>query len=199
MGVKIDLIGCPSWAARKPKAPITVIRASTRIIFHHTAGHHPEISLPNNQSRGESVRYAQNIQAAHMAPGGLGAPNGGIDSGHNFLICRNGLILGGRTLSISAIQAGLMVSSAHCPGQNDQIGIEHEHLGSEEMTAVQIASSARLMAWIADKYDLKYVLPVDPHKQHFNTSCPANLIDDIPMIKRKAQTILDAEGDQFKV
>jgi hypothetical protein len=39
-------------------------------------------------------------------------------------------VLQGRWLTVSAIEAGHMVVSAHCPGQNGQIGIEHEHLGT---------------------------------------------------------------------
>src|SRR4029077_4195283 len=93
----------------------------------------------------------------------------------------------------TAIRAGHMVSSAHCPGQNDQIGIEHEHQGREDMTRAQIASSARLMAWIADRYDRPVPLPVTPHCQHFATSCPANLEEDIPGIVADAARILKAE------
>jgi hypothetical protein len=199
MSVKCKLIGCPEWGAAKPKNGITTISASKRIIFHHTAGHHAEISLPKNESRAEAIKYAKAIQRMHMAPGGLGAPHGGIDSGHNFLVCRNGMILQGRWLTISAIQAGHMVSSAHCPNQNDQIGIEHEHLGSEPMTKAQREASARLMAWIADQYDLKRVLPVDPHSKYFATACPANLKADIPKIKARAQQILESEGHRFAV
>jgi hypothetical protein len=116
--------------------------------------------------------------------------NGWIDSGHNFLICRNGLILQGRWLTVSAIQAGHMVRSAHCPGQNDQIGIEHEHKGDELMTPAQRASSARLMAWISWQYDRNTILPVDPHSDHFATSCPANLRYEIPKIRAYALQIL---------
>ena len=104
------------------------------------------IENPSTQSRAESERFAREIQAFHMK-------QGWNDSGHNFLVCRNGLILQGRWLTVSSIQAQHMVRSAHCPGQNEQIGIEHEHLGNEEMTKQQREASARLMAWIADQYD----------------------------------------------
>lgn len=191
MAVKIKLIGCYDWGARKPKSGIQTIAASERIIFHHTAGHHREIQNPSLESRAESESYARAIQAYHMK-------QGWTDSGHNFLICRNGLILQGRWLTISAIRAGHMVRSAHCPGQNDQIGIEHEHKGLEAMTKPQRESSARLMAWIADQYDRKLVLPVDPHSKHFATSCPANLKNDILAIKRRAQQILKAEGQRYQ-
>ncbi len=187
MAVKCNIITCPDWGARKPKQDIQTIPASKRIIFHHTAGHHKNLENPNAQSRAESERYARDIQAYHMS-------QGWTDSGHSFLICRNGLILQGRWITVSAIQAKHMVRSAHCPGQNEQIGIEHEHVGNELMTKQQRESSSRLMAWIADQYDRKTVLPVDPHSKYFATACPANLKADIPKIRARAQEILNAEG-----
>lgn len=188
--VQIDIITCPEWGAVKPKQGIQTIHRANKVIMHHTAGHHREISLPHDESREEAMRYARDIQKFHMAPGGLGAPNGGIDSGHNFLVCRNGLILQGRWITVSAIEAGHMVASAHCPTQNDQIGIEHEHAGSEPMTKAQRESSATLNAWIAWQYGLKSVLPLHPHKEYYNTSCPANLVSELPAIKRLANEIL---------
>jgi hypothetical protein len=195
MAVKIKMITAPEWGARKPKSPIVVIPKSRGIIFHHTAGHHPEISVPANESVAECIAFAKNIQRMHMAPGGLGSPTGGIDSGHNFLVCRNGVILQGRWITVSAIEAGHMVSSAHCPGFNDWIGIEHEHVGNELMTAVQRRSSARLQAWIADQYMRTTVLRVDPHSKHFPTECPGNLAEEIVGIAKMAQQILVDEGD----
>jgi hypothetical protein len=175
--VAIKIYTVHDWNARRPKAGIRTVNRSERIIFHHTAGHHRE-------SIQEAMQYARDIQAFHMGP------NGWIDSGHNFLITRFGHILQGRWLTVSAIQAGHMVLSAHCPGQNDQIGIEHEHLGDELMTKLQRDASARLMAWIAWQYNRKVVLPVDPHSAHFATACPANLKGEIPTIMRMGNTIL---------
>jgi hypothetical protein len=190
----VRIVTCPEWGARKPKQGITTCGQATRIIFHHTAGHHAEIAGPATESISEAMRYARDVQAFHMAPGGLGATNGGIDSGHNFLVCRNGIILQGRWLTVSAIEAGHMVVSAHCPGQNTQVGIEHEHVGDEKMTAAQRTASARLQAWIAASYRLRKALPVDPHSKHFATSCPANLVDEIDAIRRLAQQMLDGSA-----
>lgn len=181
----IQIIGCPQWKARKPKQPIDVVGRAKRIIFHHTAGHHAEIENPNDETKAEAIRYAHDIQNYHMDH------NGWIDSGHNFLVCRSGLVLQGRWKTITAIQHGNMVVSAHCPGQNTQIGIEHEHLGNEEMTKEQKEASAQLMAWIAHTYGFrKSVLPVFPHSQFFPTACPANLKADIPSIQSRALEIL---------
>jgi len=182
----LKIYTCPEWGARPPAAEPTLVKTSTRIIFHHTAGHHPEISLPGDESEQEAFRYAQAIQAYHMS-------QGWNDSGHNFLVCRNGMVLQGRWMTVAAIQQRRMVVSAHCPGQNDQIGIEHEHQGGEEMTAVQREASAQLQAWIARKYGRRGVLPVYPHSRFYQTACPANLAAAIPPIRARAQTILNQE------
>lgn len=190
--VPIEIVTCGQWGAKAPKRDPQIVGRAVRIIFHHTAGHHPEITNAYNESHEEAARYARDIQRAHMAPGGLGAPSGGNDSGHNFLVCRNGDILQGRWGTVSAIEAGQMVASAHCPGQNDQIGIEHEHNGTEFMTAAQRESSARLQAWIASCYKRSLALGVVPHRQFFATACPGNIGAAIPAIRARAQQILQA-------
>jgi hypothetical protein len=182
--VAFQVITCPQWGARPPRETHEIVPRSQRIIFHHTAGHHPEIDTPQNESRDEAIRYARDIQAFHMDV------NGWSDSGHNFLVCRNGLVLQGRWITVSAIQARQMVRSAHCPGENDQIGIEHEHIGGEQLTPVQREASAQLMAWIARLYHRTTALPVFPHSAYFPTACPANLKGDIPAIRTRAQHLL---------
>ena len=189
MSVELDIITCPEWGAKPPERDPDWCDKAERIIFHHTAGHHREISVPTTESKEEAILYARDIQRYHMS-------QGWIDSGHNFLVCRNGLVLQGRWRTVHTISRGKMVISAHCPGQNDQIGIEHEHAGTEPMTTAQRLGSAMLQAWIAWKYRSRVALPVDPHGKYIATSCPANLKRDIPTIRSMAQNILDkAWGD----
>lgn len=186
--VPIEIVTCPEWKAAPAKKPPVIVAKAKEIIFHHTDGHHPEISNPKNESLAESVKFAKNIQTFHMAPKPKG--RGWNDSGHNFLVCRNGVILQGRWYTVTAIEHGHMVESAHCPTRNHQVGIEHEHAGKEEMTPEQIRASARLQAWIAGQYMRKSPLPVSPHSKYYNTACPANLIDDIDRIRNLAAQIL---------
>lgn len=188
VSVKLELITPSQWHARPPTSEPVLVNRAQRIIFHHTAGHHQNVDGDPTESREEAMRYARAVQNYHMDS------NGWNDSGHNFLVCRNGLVLVGRWFTVTAIQHRKMVRSAHCPGQNDQIGVEHEHAGTEPMTPSQRESAARLQAWIADRYGRSTTLPVEPHSKFFATACPANLIADIPAIRRRAQEILDAEG-----
>jgi hypothetical protein len=82
LGIEIT---CPTWGARKPKQGITTCGASERMIFHHTAGHFRQLDSVAGEPRVDGVRPGD--QAFHMDG------NGRNDSGHNFLVCRNGLIL----------------------------------------------------------------------------------------------------------
>jgi hypothetical protein len=184
VSVKLRIYTCPEWKAARPKAPPIMVPQAQRIIIHHTAGHHAEISNPNSESIQEAFAYARSIQRFHMVD------NGWNDSGHNFLVTRAGQVLQGRWITVSAIEAGHMVVSAHCPGQNDQVGIEHEHLGAEAMTEPQRLASARLIAWISDQYGLSSALPLHPHSEFFATACPANLKGEIPALARLANQIL---------
>lgn len=182
----MEIITCPQWGAVKPKQGITTVGKASRVIIHHTAGHHREISGPGSESRDEAMQYARDIQRFHMQT------NGWIDSGHNFLVTRAGHVLQGRWLTVSSIQAGHMVLSAHCPGQNHQIGIEHEHQGTEPMTDAQRQASAALQAWIAEQYGLSRPLPAFPHSKFFATACPANLKAEIPKMLAIAAELLRA-------
>lgn len=188
------IIGCAQWGAVPPRHGFDSIVWTSgrahRIIFHHTAGHHPEISRPKDESLQESILYARSIQRAHQSPSRSDPSKPWNDSGHNFLVCRNGVILQGRWRTVRAITHRRMVVSAHCPNQNDQIGIEHEHFGDEKMTSLQKEASAWLQAWIAQQYGLTIALDVFPHSHFFPTSCPANLESDIGTIHRMANQLL---------
>lgn len=187
-----EILKTHQWGAKPAKQPPVFTSRPKRILFHHTAGHHPEIANPKNESRAEAIRYAQDIQRFHMAP--LPRGRNWNDSGHNFLVCRNGLILVGRHMSYPAIKAGRMIVSAHCPGQNTQPGIEHEHLGSEAMTKEQFAASAQLCAWIITRCRMRDGSVIEPHRKYFATSCPAELLRELPALRRAVDEILRGEG-----
>jgi len=169
-----------------------------RTIFHHTAGHHRELG-GSGESYIEAVGYAQAIQAAHMAKGGLGAPNGAIDSGHNFLVTRNGFIFEGRHRSIEMIQKGKMVESAHCAqaghpesNQNVQPGIEHEQVDPESLTAIQREASVWLHAWICSHTGIRPT-QIEPHRLYVQTACPGVLVKILPGFRRDVAAALTAK------
>jgi hypothetical protein len=191
--VTFRIVTCPEWGAPPPTHTLELVGRPVRIIFHHTASHHAEISRPANESLAESIRYRHAIRDYHVNVKGWN------DSGDNFLVCRNGVVLQGRWLTVSALEAGHMVRSAHCAqagkpssDQNDQIGIEHEHDGTEAMTLAQMLASAELMVWIAQRLRRRTVLPVEPHSRYCDTACPANLAAQITTIRHRAAAIFAA-------
>lgn len=181
------IITCPQWGAKPARGKIVLAGRPNLIVEHHTAGHHPEIANPRDESRAEAIRYARDIQHFHQDT------NGWIDSGHSFLVCRNGMILQGRWGTVTAIEHGRMVISAHCPGQNDQPGIEHEHNGDEVMTRLQWTQTVWLQAWIADRCAIR---PTElyPHDRYYNTACPANLAESIRALRLDVASKLTAGG-----
>lgn len=180
------IILCEEWGARHPKVPPVIVPRSVRIIMHHTAGHVAQTGNPSVTTKWEAEGYARKIQQYHMDQ------NGWNDTGQNFTICRAGYILEGRHLTVASIKAGHMVQSAHCPGQNNEIGVEFEHRAEERMTSEQIDSAVDLFAWIAHTYKRTTVLPIKPHRAFVATACPANLEAAIPALTHLSQDVLNA-------
>jgi hypothetical protein len=157
------------WGAARPTGAFSRVGKPNKIIFHHTAGHHPELDQTAGDNRAEAIAYARAIQKDHMH-----RKPPFFDSGHNFLVTRSGHVLEGRHGSVAAIMDGVMVQSAHCVDQNQQPGIEHEHIGAETMAPAQKEASLLLHEFICRKTG------IDPHSIHghgeFNpTECPGAL------------------------
>jgi len=178
--IPFRIIGTAEWGAKKPNGAIIRTGKPERIIFHHTAGHVPNLGAGERYD--EAVAYARAIQRQHFS-------QGWVDTGNNFLITRGGFILEGRHGSKASIDVGKMVVSAHCPGQNDQPGIEHEHNGNERMTPIQYQASVWLHAYIARRCG---ILPgnIQPHKKYFATACPGVLAASLPKLRQDVAAAL---------
>ncbi len=107
-----------------------------------------------------------------------------IDSGHNFLVTRSGHIFEGRHGSKAAINAGKMVISAHCVGQNAQPGIEHEQIGTEPMTPKQREASLWPHERICRKTGIQ-PREVHGHGEFNSTECPGELKGQLAAFKQK--------------
>jgi hypothetical protein len=163
------IIVTSEWGAVPATEAISRVGKPNKIIFHHTDSHHPELDQTAGDSRAEAIAFAKSIQNDHMH---RHPPY--IDSGHNFLVTRSGHVLEGRHGSVAAVMDGVMVQSAHCVGQNQHPGIEHEHKGGEAMTPAQREASLLLHEFICRNTG------IDPHSIHghgeFNpTECPGAL------------------------
>jgi hypothetical protein len=172
------VIPCTEWGAHAPRAPIQLVnRKPVRALFHHTAGHHAELDGDHStESYRESVGYAKAIQNYHMNG------NGWNDSGHNFLVTRSGYIFEGRHRSLEMVARGKMVVSAHCPGQNEQPGVEIEHNGSEPMTAIQNEAAVWLFAWLCQVGGFP-ASSIAGHRDFYATACPGALYPGLPQFR----------------
>lgn len=178
------IIPCEEWGAVAPTHPIAPAGRPTKIIFHHTAGHHPELDHQAGETLEEAMAYARAIQHEHMHRSPPFA-----DSGHNFLVTRSGHILEGRHGSRDAINAGTMVVSAHCVGQNIHPGIEHEQIGDEPMTPRQRKASLWLITKICRKTGID-PREIHPHGEFNATECPGVLGNDLAEIRAEVTSKL---------
>jgi N-acetylmuramoyl-L-alanine amidase len=172
------------WGAAKATHAISRVGRPDKIIFHHTDGHHPDLDQNSGESNAEAIAFAQAIQRDHMH---RQPPL--IDSGHNFLVTRSGVVLEGRHGSVAAIMDGVMVESAHCPSQNDQPGIEHEHKGNEAMTPAQRNSSLFVHEFICRHTGIP-PNAVHGHREFFATDCPGALDSALGQFRRDLATRL---------
>jgi hypothetical protein len=181
------IITCPQWGARPPARKPTLTGRPVRSIFHHTAGHARAWSAESPYDRQHAIDYALELQADMMDR------RGWADSGHNFLVMRSGLIVQGRWGSVTAIEHGRMVVSAHCPGQNDQPGIEHEQVDGEPLTPLQETASVWLHAWIFDRCRIRPT-EIYPHGHFYATACPGSLTGSLLVFRLKVAGKLTAGG-----
>jgi len=180
--IPFRVIPCSEWGAVPPKGAIPYTGKPDKTIFHHTAGH--ALNTSAGETYAEAIAYARSIQSYHMNH------NGWLDSGHNFLVTRGGFILEGRHGSFAVVRAGKMIDSAHCPGQNDQPGIEHEHNGTEQITTIQREASVWLHAQICNWTGILPSNCAQPHKKFFATACPGVLANGLPGFRRDVATAL---------
>lgn len=181
------IVTCHEWQASPPRHNNVVVGRPHRIIFHHTAGLAPHVESRDETAMAQAVRYAQVLQHDMIYRRGWN------DSGHNFLVMRSGIILQGRWGSVAAIEAGRMVISAHCPGENEQPGIEHEHVNDERLTPAQQGASVMLMAWICDRTGISPT-QIYGHSHFYPTECPGSLNSSLRGHRLLVARALTAEG-----
>lgn len=181
------IIVCSEWGARRPRSRPQLAGRPVRSLFHHTAGHAPEPASQAYDAWAQACEYARALQHYHMDV------NGWNDSGHNFLVMRSGVIVQGRWGTVTAIEHGRMVWSAHCPGQNDQPGVEHEHVDEATLTPLQLAASVWLHAWIFDRCGIRPT-EIYGHRIYYNTACPGALTADVPAFRLAVAAKLNEHG-----
>lgn len=172
-----------AWGARPPSEPVTIVNSRpNKILIHHTA-----TANTSDLSQAHAFALARSIQRHHMDN------NEWIDSGQHFTISRGGYVMEGRHRSLETLRGGrTMVSSAHCPGQNQQaIGIENE--GSYGSVLPPAGQYSKIVAFCAD-ICRAYAIPaaeIYGHRDFRATECPGDLFySRLPQLRRDVAAAL---------
>jgi hypothetical protein len=167
--VRIQIITCPEWGARRPQAgDPRGRRGRARDLPSHGRAS-PRARVPGSESLAEAMQYARDDP---------GVPHGRerLDRlGPSLPRVPERRILQGRWLTVSAIEAGHMVEGAHCPGQNHGDRDRARALGPRVAHGQAASELGRLMAWIAISTAATTPLPVDPHSDALRDDVPGNL------------------------
>jgi len=182
------IYSCDAWHARGPSGPVVVVPTRpSKILIHHTATDNRDNVAPVDL--GVLARAIQNF---HMDT------DGWIDSGHQFLVNRGGLIAEGRHRSLETLLGGRsFIEGSQCTDYNDvSIGIENEGTYTEvDPPAGQLASLRALCAYACLQYR------VDPkhlygHRDFRDTACPGDrLYAMLPALRSQVAQVLGKGAD----
>lgn len=170
-----------TWGAAAARGSISIISGRPdKILIHHT-------DTPNttNHSRSHAYALARSIQQGHFN-------NGWSDSGQHFTVSRGGIIMAGRHGALGAARNGRkLVIGAHCPGQNEQLGIENEgNYTNNNIRSDHYRKLVRLCAWLCQQYGIN-PSRLYGHRDFFATACPGNkLYAKLPQLRRDVRALL---------
>jgi hypothetical protein len=182
------IYSCDAWHAREPSDRVVVVNNRPgKILIHHTATENR-----NNVAPGDLGVLARAIQNFHMDT------DGWIDSGHQFLVNRGGLIAEGRHRSLETLLGGKsFIEGSQCSDYNDvSIGIENEGTYTEvDPPPGQLAALRALCAFACLQYR------VDPkhlygHRDFRDTACPGDrLYAMLPALRSQVAQVLGKGAD----
>lgn len=169
MPFDFHVVRTEDWGARPPAYAFEE-QIPRFIVIHHTVTPNPPDDVSERTLDGAKA-LAGRIQADHMDR------RGWADSGHNFLNTTGGFVVEGRHGTLSAIQRGRCVQSAHTIGANDSPGIENEgDFSVYEMDAAQWNSLVTLCTILCEFCHLDHSA-IRGHRGFDATECPGDWLD----------------------
>jgi hypothetical protein len=152
----------PDWSAAAPKSRFEVNDRPKHIVIHHTTG------APSSGGKEKAKQVVKGIQSSHMNG------NGWSDIGYNFLNMVDGVLVEGRSGSLSEAIRGNVVRGAHAGTDegNASPGVSNEgDFTTATMSAAQWDSLVNMCAALCEACD------IDPknikgHKDFAPTECP---------------------------
>lgn len=176
MPLTVNVLTTAQWGAKAPRS-VAGLTNPRYIIIHHTA-----TPPSSNNSVSGAKALARSIQDYHMNH------NGWIDSGHNFLNTTGGIICEGRHGTVSAVNAGRCVRSAHAGNNsaNGSPGIENEgNYMTATMPQQQWQSLVDLCADLCRCCNIS-VNNIKGHRDFFATACPGDwLYNQLPLLRQQ--------------
>lgn len=178
---------CHAWGARDPSGNLTVIAGRPKyILIHHTATENRD-----NVGSDDLNELAKAIQDFHMDT------NGWVDSGHQFLVNRGGLIAEGRHRSLETLRGGRsFIEGSQCTDHNDDsIGIENQGTYSEADPPPAMLTSLRaLLAFACVRYRVSPA-HLYGHRDFSDTVCPGDrLYAMLPALRSQVGRLLGRGG-----
>ena len=178
------------WGARSPVHAFDLTKPLVSVV-HHMDWPNRELITDPDAALQKAFAVARQCQADHMDV------NGWADTGQNFSITREGIILEGRHGSLDALMSGQSVRAAHAADPstgadaNDSPGTEHEGTYSTEaMPLVQWEAAVWLQAFITfhDKLDTG---TIEGHRDTgCQTACPGDWFhSQLPRLRAAAHTL----------
>ncbi|MHB2016974.1 MAG: peptidoglycan recognition protein family protein [Candidatus Xenobia bacterium] len=187
---KYHIYSCAEWGARAPSESFwrTTPRNS---VVHHMDWPNRTLITDHNAAVQKAFQVARSCQEDHMDN------NGWADTGQNFTVTRDGVILEGRHGSLAAILARQSVRAAHAADpdtgadDNDSPGTEHEGTYSTEaMPQAQWEAAVWLQAFIA--YHLKQDTDqiIGHRDTGCSTACPGDWLESqLPRMRDEAHAV----------
>lgn len=176
------------WGAR-PAGPFAQTVPNDSVVHHMDWPNRP-LEITGDRER-KAFEVARKCQADHMDG------NGWADTGQNFTITREGVILEGRHGSLKAILAGLSVRAAHAADpdtgadDNHSPGTEHEGTYSTDpMPLLQWDAAVWLQALICFKLHKDTSLIRGHRDTGCATACPGDWFEaQLPKMRQEAHAL----------
>src|ERR1041385_8510885 len=122
---RYHIYSCAEWGAQDPGQMFAATKATDPIV-HHMGTENRGLASSHDEAVRIAFRLARDCQAMHMRS------NGWSDTGQDFTVSRDGIILEGRHGALAALLAGHCERGAHCADpdvgvyDNNSWGTEHE-------------------------------------------------------------------------
>lgn len=150
------------WSASAPKSRFEINDRPKHIVIHHTTG------APSSGGEANAKQVVKGIQSSHMSG------NGWSDIGYNFLNMVDGVLVEGRSGSLSEAIRGNVVRGAHAGTDegNASPGVSNEgDFTTATMSAAQWDSLVNMCAALCDSCDIE-PQNIKGHRDFTATECP---------------------------